>query len=70
LDSEALLFFSLLLVFGSLVFVQDSLNFVLGKEADTFVQDIQMHLDHFWLLGDVDVVIDVQWVVPKGEVRN
>jgi hypothetical protein len=70
LDSEALFFFSLLLVFGSLVFVQDSFNFVFGQEPYTFIQDIQMHLDDFGLLAHTDVVIDVQRVVFEGEVAD
>lgn len=70
LDSEALFFFSLLLVFGSLVFVQDSFNFVLGQEPYTFIQDIQMHLDDFGLLTHIDVVISEQRVVFEDEVAD
>jgi len=29
-----------------------------------------MHLDHFGLLGDIDVVIDVQRVVFESEVAD
>ena len=29
-----------------------------------------MHLDHFWLFGHIDWVINVKWVILEGEVSD
>jgi hypothetical protein len=53
LDPESLLLFPNFELFGLLVVIKNTVNLVFGEEADTFIQNVQMHLDNLWVFEEI-----------------
>ena len=59
LHLESLLFLPLLFLFAVFVKFNLVLDFLLVEELNTLIEDIQMHLNNFWLFHEADVLIRI-----------